>query len=164
MGKIVVMVVGLIIASMAIAMYMYSEYRTDYLEVAAGQPVMVGPVEYTASFENTHMGDKEEQPKHVYVMVKITAENKGNERALLSGGQMYIEEGINGKRHQAVYGNFSQKDLLVEWLEPGDSVERSTQFDIPFDEDATYNVLIRPQKEQSTNDVAAICIANCRNQ
>lgn len=160
MGKIVIIVVGVIIASMIIAMYMYTEYRTEYLNITAGQPVMIGPVEYTVEFANTHKGDKEEQPKHIFVMIKLTAENKGDERTLLSGGQFYIEE-ENGKRHQAVYGDFSQKDLLVEWLEPDDVIERTTQFDVSFNEDSTYNILIRPQKEQSTNDVAIICITNC---
>lgn len=161
MGKVVLIVVGGIIASMAIAMYMYTEYRTEYIEVGAGEPIMIGPVEYTVEFENTHNGDKEEKPEHIFAMIKLTAENKGDERTLLSGGQFYIEE-EDGKRHQAVYGKFSQKDLLVEWLEPGDIVERNTQFDILFDEDATYHILIRPQKEQSTNEVAAICITNCQ--
>lgn len=160
MGKIVLIVVGAIIASMAIAMYMYAEYRTQYVEVSAGQYVMVGPVEYSVQFENTHMGDREEKPEHVFVMIRITAENKGAERTLLSGGQFYIVDPA-GKRHQAVYGNFSQIDLLVEWLEPGDIVERSTQFDVPFADDQKYNIMVRPQKEQSTTDVAVVCIANC---
>ncbi len=160
-AAIVIIVIGAIIASMLIAGYMYVEYTPDYLEVAAGEPVMVGPVEYTVSFESTHMGDKEEKPEHVFVMIALTAENKGEDRTLLSGGQFYIEE-EDGARHQAVYGNFSQKDLLVEWLEPGDIVERSTQFDIPFDEDASYNILIRPQKEQEFKDVGAVCITNCQ--
>ncbi len=161
MGKIVLIVVAAIVVSMAFAIYMYTEYRTQYVATATGQPVMVGPVEYTVEFENTHKGDKEETPEHIFVMIKLTAENMGDERTLLSGGQFYIEE-PNGKRHQAVYGDFSQKDLLVEWLEPGDvAIERNTQFDIPFDEDATYNIMIRPQKEQSSNIVAVICITNC---
>lgn len=156
----VVIVIGAIIASMIIAGYMYEVYKPEDIEVSAGEPVMVGPVEYTVSFESTHMGDKEEQPEHTYVMIALTAENKGEERTLLSGGQFYIKE-EDGKRHQAVYGNFSQKDLLVEWLEPGDIVERSTQFDVPFDEDSRYDILIRPQKEQNFKDIGAICITNC---
>ena len=159
MAKIVAIVVGAIIASMLIAMYMYDEHRTQHIEITAGQPVTIGPMEYTVSFEGTHGGDEEEQPENVFVMIALTAENKAQERMILSGGQFYIEDG--GERHRAVYGNFSQKDLLVEWLEPGDIVERSTQFDIPFDEDAKYNVLIRPQKEHNSNEVAVVCITNC---
>ena len=163
MGKIVLIVVVAIIASMAFAIYMYTEYRTQYIETAAGQPVIVGPVQYTVEFENTHKGDKEEMPEHIFVMIKLTAENIEDAPTALSGGQFYIV-GEDGKRHQAVYGDFSQKDLLVESLEPGDVVERNTQFDIPFDEDATYHIMIRPQKEQSTNDVAVICITNCNTR
>lgn len=160
MIPIVIIVVGIIVASMAISGYMYIEYTPEYIEVAAGEPVTVGPVEYTAYFEGTHMGDEEEQPQHTFVMISLTAENKGEERTLLSGGQFYIEE-EDGQRHQAVYGNFSQRDMLVEWLEPGDFVERSTQFDVPYDEDARYDILIRPQKEQASKDIGSVCIAGC---
>jgi len=161
MGIVVIIVIGAIIASMAIAMYMYTEYQTNYVQVAAGQPVIVGPVEYTIEFDGTHIGDKEEVPENIFVMIALTAENKGDVKTLLSGGQFYII-GEDKKRHQAVYGQFSSKDLLVEWLEPGDKVERSTQFDIPYDEDTRYDILVRPQKEQSTTDVASVCIANCQ--
>ena len=32
------------------------------------------------------------------------------------------------QKHDAVYGEFSSKDLLIEWLEPGQAVERTTQY------------------------------------
>ena len=160
MGGMVILVVAAIVASMAIAIYMYTEYRTNYVEVAAGQPVMVGPVEYTIVFENTHGGDKEEKPNDIFVMIAITAENKGDQSTILSGGQFYIIDANNTKK-QPTYGKFSAKDLLVEELKPGQIVERTTQFDIPFDEDSQYKILVRPQKEQSTMDVASVCITNC---
>ena len=112
-------------------------------------------------FDGTHEGSKAVRANNTFVQIMITAKNIGDERTLFSGGQMYILDG-DGERHKAVHGAFSAKDLLVEWLEPDKPVERTTQFDIPFDEESRYDVLIRPQKEQSSSDVAVICIANCQ--
>ena len=73
---------------------------------------------------------------------------------------MYIVD-EKGQKHEAVYGEFSSKDLLLEWLEPDQAIERTTQFDIPFDKEKQYKIIIRPQKDQSTVDTALICITNC---
>ncbi|MFB5617767.1 MAG: DUF4352 domain-containing protein, partial [Nitrosopumilus sp.] len=108
----------------------------------------------------THEGSKEVVPENMFVMIGITAKNNSDEKTLLSGGQLYIVD-EKEQKHEAVYGEFSSKDLLVEWLEPGESIERTTQFDIPFDEEKQYKIIIRPQKEQSTVDTALICITNC---
>ena len=62
-----------------------------------------------------------------------------------------------------MYGEFSAKDLLLEGLDPDDAVERTTQFDVPFDEEKQYKVIVRPQKEQSTVDTAVVCIINCES-
>lgn len=161
MGGIgVVIVIGAIIASMAIAMFMYTQYTTNFIESTAGETITVGPVEYVVTFEGTHEGSKEVVPENMFVMIGITAKNNSDEKTLLSGGQLYIVD-EKEQKHEAVYGEFSTKDLLVEWLEPGESIERTTQFDIPFDEEKQYKIIIRPQKEQSTVDTALICITNC---
>ena len=47
---------------------------------------------------------------------------------------------------------------------PGESIERTTQFDVPFDEESQYKIIIRPQKEQSTIDTAVVCITNCSTE
>lgn len=161
MGGIgVVIVIGAIIASMAIAMFMYTQYTTNFIESTAGETVTVGPVEYVVTFEGTHEGSKEVVPENTFVMIGITAKNIGDEKTLFSGGQLYIVD-EKEQKHEAVYGEFSTKDLLVEWLEPDQTIERTTQFDIPFDEEKQYKIIIRPQKEQSTVDTALICITNC---
>ena len=161
MGGIgVVIVIGAIIASMAIAMFMYTQYTTNFIESTAGETITVGPVEYVVTFEGTHEGSKEVVPENTFVMIGITAKNNSDEKTLLSGGQLYIVD-EKEQKHEAVYGEFSSKDLLVEWLEPGESIERTTQFDIPFDEEKQYKIIIRPQKEQSTVDTALICVTNC---
>ncbi len=156
-----VIVIGVIIASMAAAMYMYTQYQTNFIESNAGEIVTVGPVEYTITFEGTHEGDKDTKPENTFVMVGITAKYIGNEeKTLLSGGQFYMVD-EKEQKHEAVYGEFSSKDLLLEWLEPNKIVEKTTQFDIPFDEEKSYKIIIRPQKEQSTVDTAVVCITNC---
>lgn len=156
----VVIVIGGILVSMGVAMFMYSQYQVNFIETTAGESITVGPVEYTVTFEGTHEGNKETQPENTFVMIGITAKNVGDEKTVLSGGQFhFVDE--KEQKHEAVYGEFSAKDLLLEGLKPGKSVEKTTQFDFPFDEEETYKIIIRPQKEQSTVDVAVICITNC---
>ena len=155
-----VIVIAAIIGSMILANYMYTQYQTNFIETNAGEIVKVGPVEYIITFEGTHEGSKEVQPENTFVKIGITAKNTGNEKTLMSGGQFYLIDGKDQK-NKAVFGEFTSKDLWLEWLEPNKPIEVTTQFDIPFDEDANYKIVIRPQKEQSTVDTASICLTNC---
>ena len=156
----VIIVIGAIIASMVAANYMYTQYATNYIESIAGQPVIVGPVEYIITFEGTHEGSKETVPENTFVKIGITAKNISDENTVISGGQFYIVDDKEQK-HEAIYGEFSSKDLFLEELEPDKPIERTTQFDIPFDEEKQYKIIIRPQKIQSTVDTAVVCITNC---
>jgi len=155
-----VIVIGAILGSMILANYMYTQYQTNFIETNAGENVMVGPVEYIVTFEGTHEGSKEVKPENTFVKIGITAKNTGDEKTLLSGGQFYLIDGKDQK-HKAVFGEFTSKDLWLEWLEPNKPIEVTTQFDIPFDEDVNYKIIIRPTKEQATVDTAAICLTNC---
>ena len=156
----IVIVVGAIIASIVIANFAYTQYQTNYIETTAGETVKVGPVEYIITFEGTHEGSKEVKPENTFVMIGIFAENVSKDKTVISGGQFYIVDEKNQK-HKAVYGPFSSKELGLEGLDPGKPIERTTQFDIPFDEDIQYKIIIRPQKDQVTTDTASICITNC---
>lgn len=158
-GMGVVLVVGLVVASMGLSMYAYLAYQTNVVEAAAGQPVRVGPVEYVVTYEGTHGGSKELAPEHVFVKIGIVARNVGDGPTFLSGGQFRISDG--GRGHEATYGGFSAEDLLYEEILPDKPVRRTTQFDIPFDGDARYSILVSPQKDQSTTDTASVCITNC---
>ena len=158
----VVVVIGAIIASMAAANYVYIQYQTNYIEAVAGQTITVGPVEYIITFEGTSEGSKEVVPVNTFVTIGIVAKNISDENTLLSGGQFYLVD-EREQKHKAVYGEFSAKDLLLEGLDPDDAVERTTQFDVPFDEEKQYKVIVRPQKEQSTVDTAVVCIINCES-
>ena len=156
----IVIVLGIVIASMAAAMYTYNEYKINYIEANEGETFTVGLVEYTITFEGTHEGSEETIPENAFVMIGITAKNIDNEKTLLTGGQFFIVD-EKDQKHIAVYGEFSSKDLHMEWLEPNKPIEITTQFDIPFDEETQYKIIVRPQKEQSSLDTAVVCITNC---
>ncbi len=161
MAKIgAVIVIGVIIATMAAGMYTYTLYQTNYIASVAGETVTVGPVEYVITFDGTHEGSKEVVPENTFVKIGITAKNISDEKTLLTGGQFYIVD-EKEQKHEAIYGEFSSKDLFIEWLEPNKPIEITTQFDIPFDEEKQYKIIVRPQKEQSTVDTAVVCITNC---
>ncbi len=161
MAKIgAIIIVGFIIVTMAAGMYTYTLYQTNYIASVAGETVTVGPVEYVITFEGTHDGSKEVVPENTFVMIGITAKNISDEKTMLTGGQFYIVD-EKEQKHQAVFGEFSSKDLFIEWLEPNKPIEITTQFDIPFDEEKQYKIIVRPQKEQSTVDTAVVCITNC---
>jgi uncharacterized membrane protein len=68
MGGIgIVIVIGAIIASMGVALFMYTQYQTNYIESSVGNAVIVGPVEYVITFEGTHQGDKNTIPEDMFV-------------------------------------------------------------------------------------------------
>jgi hypothetical protein len=159
-GLGIVIVIGAIIASMGIAMFMYTQYETNYIESSAGNAVNVGPVGYIITFEGTHNGDKDNIPENTFVMIGITAKNTSSEKTVISGGQFYIVD-EKDQKHKAVFGEFSAIDLHLEILESNNPIQRTTQFDIPYDEEKQYEIIIRPQKDQSTTDTAVICLTNC---
>ena len=156
----VVIVIGAIIGSMVLANYMYIQYQTNFIEVSEGETVVVGPVEYVVTFEGTHDGDKETEPENIFVKIGIIAKNISDENTVVSGGQFFLID-EKDQKHKAVFGEFSSKDLWLVGLEPNKPIEVTTQFDIPFDEDENYKVVIRPQKDQATVDTASICLTNC---
>ena len=156
----IVIVLVAVIASMGAAMYTYTQYQTNYIETVAGETFTVGPVEYIITFEGTHEGNKEVKPENTFVQIGIVAKNISDEKTRISGGQFFIVD-EKDQKYEAVYGEFSSKDMLMEWLEPNKPIEKTTQFDIPFDEKKQYKIIIRPQKEQATVDTAVVCITNC---
>ena len=155
-----VIVIAAIIISMAAAMYMYTQYQINFIQAVAGEPVTVGPVEYIITFDGTHQGNKETVPENTFVKIRIIAKNISQETTRMSGGQFYLIDDKDQK-HEALYGKFSEEDLFNDNLEPGNPASWTTQFDIPYDEQKQYNIVIRPTKQQSTTDIARICITNC---
>ena len=162
MSSIAIMgiIIAGIAASIAFATYMYSEYQPNFIEVQAGFPVQVGPVVYTVEHIGQHKGDKDIEPEEIFFQIRITAENVGAETTLLSGGQFYLLDETD-RKYRAVYGDFSDEDLFNDDLKPNEKISRTTQFDIPYDEDNNYRIGILPTKEQSSNDIGIICVQKC---
>lgn len=75
---------------MGAAMFMYTQYQTNYIESSVGNIVTVWPVEYVITFEGTHEGDKDTIPENMFVMIGITAKSISDEKTLLSGRQFYL--------------------------------------------------------------------------
>ncbi len=153
-------IIAAIAASMFFATYMYNEYQPNFILVEAGQPVQVGPVIYTVEHLGMHEGDDDIKPNEIFFKIKIIAENVGSTTTSLSGGQFYLLD-ENDYKYRAVYGEFDNEDLFNDVLKPNESITRTTQFDIPFDEDMKYRIGILPTKEQSSKDIGIICVINC---
>lgn len=153
-------IIAAIAASMVFATYMYNEYQPNFILVEAGQPIQIGPVIYTVEYLGMHEGDDDIKPNEIFFKIKIIAENVGSSTTLLSGGQFYLLD-ENDKKYRAVYGQFDNEDLYNDDLKPNESITRTTQFDIPFDDDMIYRIGILPTKEQSSKDIGIICVMNC---
>ena len=155
-----VIVTAAIIASMIVAVYMYAQYQPNLVYVNAGEPAIVGPVQYIITFDGTHEGNKDTKPENTFLKIRIEAQNISQENTRISGGQFHLVD-ENRPDHEAVYGGFSEEDLIDDYLEPGKPVSWTTQFDVPYDEEKQYKIVIRPTKQQETTDTAIICLTNC---
>ena len=82
----IIIVVGGMVISMAAAMYAYTQYQTNYIEVNEGDKVTVGSVEYSVMFDGTHGGSETVQANNTFVQIMISAENISGERTPFSGG------------------------------------------------------------------------------
>ena len=159
-GIALVIVMGAVISLIVFSMFIYTQNQPNYIESSVGNIIKIGPVEYIVTFEGTHEGNKETIPENIFVMIGVIAKNVSEEKTTLSVGQFYLID-EKDQKHKAVFGEFSPKDLRIISLDPGNPVEITTQFDIEFDEETQYKVVIRPQRDQSTVDTASICLTNC---
>ena len=157
---IIVIIFGAIVGSMVFASYMYLEYQPNFILVESGQPVQVGPVMYTIEPLGIHDGDSDTKPEGKFFQIQIYAENLDSEETRMGGGQFYLLD-ESDKKYIAVYGNFTELDLIADRLQPNMPVTWITQFDIPYDEEMTYRIGILPTKIQSSKDIGIICVQNC---
>ena len=158
-GTIGIIIAG-IAASMVFAIYMYNEFQPNFIQVEAGEPVQVGPVIYTVKYLGMHEGDDDIKPNEIFFKIQIIAENVGSTTTSLGGKQIFLLD-ENDTKHRPVYGDFDKEDLYNDDLKPNESITRTTQFDIAFDEDMKYRIGILPTKEQSSKDIGIICVMNC---
>ena len=158
-GTIGIIIAG-IAASMVFAIYMYNEFQPNFIQVEAGEPVQVGPVIYTVKYLGMHEGDDDIKPNEIFFKIQIIAENVGSTTTSLGGKQIFLLD-ENDTKYRPVYGDFDKEDLYNDDLKPNESITRTTQFDIAFDEDMKYRIGILPNKEQSSMDIGIICVMNC---
>ena len=159
---VIVVIIAALFGSIGFAMYYYIQFQPNFVIANAGEPLQVGPVKYIIEYEGQHNGDKETQPEHTFVKIRIIAENLNEDTTRMYGGQFFILD-EDDKKYQAVYGQFSDEDLYQDHLELNKPVSWTTQFDIPFDETEQYRIGILPSKEQSSIDIGMVCITNCYN-
>jgi hypothetical protein len=88
------------------------------------------------------------------------AENISEEITRMSGIQFRLVD-ESRPNLEAVYGGFSEEDLIDDYLEPGKPASWTTQFDVPYDEEKQYKIVIRATKDQATSDTAIVCLTNC---
>jgi len=155
-----VLLLGGVIASMGIALYAYDAFQPNYKMVNAGEAVTVGPVEYIVTYEGQFEGSEDVQPVHSFLKIRVVATNLGQEPTQLSGIQFKLVDN-NGNRSTPIHGAFSDEDLLYHTIEYDKAVTYTTQFDVPFSENSTYNVRVEPRKEQNSLDIGMVCIFNC---
>lgn len=155
-----IIVIGVILISMGAAIYTYAQYKTNFIIAEAGEPAIVGPVEYAITFDGTHKGNNKATPENIFVKIRINAKNISNEETKISGSQFYLID-EKQQKYQSIYGGFSVEDLSELWLKPDKQAMFTTQFDAPYDEQKQFSVVIRPLKQQSSVDIASICIINC---
>lgn len=159
-GLVIAIIIGVLVISMGFAFYMYLLYQPNFIEVQAGEPIQVGPVKYIVGYEGEHTGNKDTQPEGTFFKIRITAENLDSETTIMTGGQFFLLD-ESDKKYQAVYGKFSDEDLLTDLLELNVPVTWTTQFDIPYDEQEKYRIGILATKIQSSNDIGIVCVHNC---
>ena len=159
-GLVIAVIIGVIVISIGFASYMYLLYQPNFIEVQAGEPIQVGPVKYIVGHEGEHSGNKDNRPEGTFFKIRLIAENLDSETTRMSGGQFFLLD-ESDKKYQAVYGKFSEEDLLSDQLEPNVPVTWTTQFDIPYDEQEKYRIGILPTKIQSSNDIGIVCVQNC---
>ena len=112
------------------------------------------------TFDESHKENDKSIPIYTFVKIRIGAKNITDEKTRISRNQFYLID-EKQQKYQPVYGKFSTEDLSDVWLEPNKPTTLTTQFDIPYDEQKQYKVIIRPSKQQSSVDVALICITKC---
>ena len=153
-------IAGIIAFSMVLAGSYFWTVQTIYITPESDESVAVADVMYDIEFVTIHDGTKEVKPKGVFFQISITAISMRDEPTNLSGGQFILVDG-NGITHIAQFLDTGPDELWYEDIEHGVAVTRTTQFDIEYDKDERYQVIVKPLKEQKTNEWGKVCVKNC---
>ena len=153
-------IAGIIAFSMVLAGSYFWTVQTIYITPESDESVAVADVMYDIEFVTIHDGTKEVKPEGVFFQISITAVNMRGEPTNLSGGQFILVDG-NGITHIAQFLDTGPDELWYEKIEHGVAVTRTTQFDIKYDKDEQYQIIVKPLKEQKTNEWGKVCVKNC---
>ena len=153
-------IAGVIALSMVLAGSYFWTVQTIYIIPESGESVAVADVMYDIEFVTIHDGTKEVKPEGVFFQISITAVNMRDEPTNLSGGQFILVDG-NGITHIAQFLDTGPDELWYEKIERGVAGTRTTQFDIKYDKDEQYQIIVKPLKEQKTNEWGKVCVKNC---
>ncbi len=153
-------IAGIIALSMVIAGSYFWTVQTIYIIPESGESVVVADVMYDIEFVKIHDGTKEVKPEGVFFQISITAVSMRDEPTNLSGGQFILVDG-NGITHIAQFLETGPDELWYEEIEHDVAVTRTTQFDIEYNKDEQYQIIVKPLKEQKTNEWGKVCVKNC---
>ena len=153
-------IAGTIALSMVLAGSYFWAVQIIYITPESGESVVVADVMYDIEFVKIHDGTKEVKPNGVFFQISITAVSMRDEPTNLSGGQFILVDG-NGITHIAQFLETGPDELWYEEIEHDVAVTRTTQFDIKYDKDEQYQIIIKPLKEQKTNEWGKVCVKNC---
>ena len=144
----VIVVAAAVVASMSVAMAFFMDYKPEIVTAPAGERVRVGPNTYAVSYQGTE--EDAESPGTVFAKISIEARGPGGDPAPV-GRQQFGLVDKSPPPTQPSHGEFGEDGQITAYfpLQGG------------FDESFEYVLMIRPTKEQSSSDLARVCVANC---
>tara|TARA_B100000745_G_scaffold193312_1_gene127244 strand:- start:1389 stop:1937 length:549 start_codon:yes stop_codon:yes gene_type:complete len=172
---------GLVIGSISVSMFIFTDNLTAEVTVESGGIIQVGDVEFDIQYVSNYeilekkseylefeknlviKGiDTSETPDGIYFQIQITAHNMSTETIRITGGQFHLYDSDNTK-YNAVFIGYGDDELSLIDLEPNNSVTLTTQFDIPYDDQMKYRVGIIPDRYglQDSQERGFICVKNC---
>ena len=174
-------ILGLVIGSISVSMFIFTDNLTAEVTVESGGIIQVGDVEFDIQYVSNYeilekkseylefeknlviKGiDTSETPDGIYFQIQITAHNMSTETIRITGGQFHLYDSDNTK-YNAVFIGYGDDELSLIDLEPNNSVTLTTQFDIPYDDKMQYTVGILPDRFglQESQERGFVCIKNC---
>ena len=176
-------ILGLVIGSISVSMFIFTDNLTAEVTVESGGIIQVGDVEFDIQYvSNYEILEKKseylefeknlvikgiatsETPDGIYFQIQITAHNMSTETIRITGGQFHLLDSNNTK-YDAVFIGYGDGELSLIDLEPNNSVVVTTQFDIPYDDQMEYRVGIIPDRYglQDYQERGFVCVKNCEN-
>lgn len=148
----IVIVVGAVIFSMALAMSFYVMYQPNLINVDIGEQVKVGPNRYVLTYQGVEQGSRAIQSDSTFIKVDIITENEDGQAIPAERKQFELIDKY-GVQTPPTHGVIDDVSSVVTAYFPISDKE--------FDDQFSYKVILRPTKNQSSTDIAIICITNC---